>query len=111
MSKAESADSDAPAQLFAALGDPTRLALMEALSTGAQRSMAELGEGLDLTRQGVAKHLRVLEDAGLVESRRSGRERLYTMHQERVADANRYLERVSAQWDDSIGRLKRHLSE
>ena len=69
-----------PAPVFAALGDPTRLSLLAALSAGQERSIAGLaGEarraaGISLSRQAVAKHLAVLQKAGLVASRKVGRE-------------------------------------
>ena len=69
------------AALFAALGDPTRLSLVERLAgDGAPRSLGELSTGLPLTRQAVTKHLRVLEGAGLVTSSRAGRETRFALH-------------------------------
>src|SRR5690242_11921113 len=62
------------APIFAALGDATRLQIVTRLSDGQARSIARLTDGLGLTRQGVTKHLRVLQDAGLVSSIRVGRE-------------------------------------
>ena len=95
-----------PAPVFAALGDTTRLALVARLSDGQPRSIAQLTEGLDQTRQGVTKHLRVLEQAGLVASRRVGRESRFVVAPPRLAAARDYLARVSQQWDDALGRLK-----
>lgn len=98
---------DAAAPLFAALGDATRLALVAQLGDGRPRSLTALSAGLDITRQGVSKHLRVLEKARLVVRQRSGRESLYVLEPERLGEARAYLERVRAQWDDAAGRLKR----
>ncbi len=102
MSKVE----EAPAQLFAALGDATRLGLIGRLSDGAERSIAQLGEGLPISRQAVAKHLDVLLGAGLVRRTRSGREVLFTLEPEAIADARDWLAQVSSQWDETLGRLK-----
>jgi DNA-binding transcriptional ArsR family regulator len=94
------------AALFAALGDETRLTLMATLATGEQRSIAQLTGGTRLTRQAVTKHLRVLEQAGVVRCVRSGRERLYGFEPAPVKELEDYLRRVSDQWDQVLGRLK-----
>jgi DNA-binding transcriptional ArsR family regulator len=95
-----------PAPVFAALGDPTRLSLLAELSDGQTRSIARLGAGSKLTRQAIAKHLRVLEDAGLVSSVRVGRESRFAYRPEPVVQARSYLDAVSAQWDDALSRLR-----
>lgn len=95
-----------PAPVFAALGDPTRLALLARLSDGEPRSISALSEGSPLTRQALTKHLRVLEGAGLVGSERTGRETRFAYRPEPVRQARAYLDRVSAQWDGALGRLK-----
>ncbi len=83
--------STPPAALFAALGDTTRLALVERLSAGgAGQSISRLGAGLPMSRQAIRKHLSVLEDAGLVGARPSGREMLYALR------ANRSTRRAPA---------------
>lgn len=97
---------EAPAQLFAALGDATRLGLIGRLSEGTGRSITQLGDGLPISRQAVAKHLDVLLGAGLVRRTRSGREVLFTLEPEAIADARDWLAQVSSQWDETLGRLK-----
>jgi DNA-binding transcriptional ArsR family regulator len=62
-------------RVFKALADPTRRHLLDQLFERDGRTLGELEEGLEMTRFGVMKHLRVLEDAGLVVARRSGREK------------------------------------
>jgi DNA-binding transcriptional ArsR family regulator len=94
------------ASIFAALGDETRLTLVGKLSEGQPRSISQLTEGTKLTRQAVTKHLRVLEDAGLVHSVASGRENLFEFTPRPIEDAKSFLDRVSAQWDDRLARLK-----
>jgi DNA-binding transcriptional ArsR family regulator len=94
------------APVFAALGDETRLAIVAALSGGAPRSIAELTKGTDLTRQAVSKHLRVLEDAGIVASARSGRESRYQYRPQPVDEMRAYLDQVSRQWEEALLRLK-----
>jgi DNA-binding transcriptional ArsR family regulator len=94
------------APVFAALGDPTRLALIRTLSTGGRRSIAALSADTDLTRQAVTKHLHVLEAAGLVVSERVGRESRFAFEPASVEQARDYLDNVSAQWDQALARLK-----
>lgn len=95
-----------PAPVFAALGDTTRLELVSRLSDGQARSIAQLTGGLDLTRQAVTKHLRVLEMAGIVSSSRVGRESRFAYVPEPVEQLRSYLATVSEQWDDALSRLK-----
>lgn len=103
MLKAERAS---PAPLFAALGDRTRLKLLLRLSGGGTRSIASLSVGAGITRQAIAKHLRVLEEAGFVTSRREGRESRYALRPDAVRDARDFLDQVSAQWDETLERLR-----
>ena len=95
-----------PVPVLAALGDVTRLQLVSRLAEGEPLSIAELTGGLDLTRQGVTKHLRVLERAGIVNSIRVGRESRFSYVPEPVNYACSYLENVSKQWDDALSRLQ-----
>ena len=99
----------ATAVIFAALGDPTRLALVERLSRDGPASISLLADRFDLTRQGVTKHLYVLAGAGLVGGHRSGREHVWALNPARLADARRHLDLVARGWDDALARLKRHL--
>lgn len=97
------------AAVFAALGDDTRLMIVAKLKDGSDQSLSKLTHGASLTRQGVSRHLRVLEDARLVRSRRVGRETHYRLDVETLNRARDYLKRASEQWDDAIGRLAEHL--
>ena len=92
--------------VFAALGDTTRLELVARLSDGQPRSIIQLTDGLGLTRQGVTKHLRVLERAGIVTSSRVGRESLFSYAPEPINHARSYLDTVTEQWDAALSRLK-----
>ena len=64
-----------------------------------------------MRRQAVTKHLRVLQDVGLVESVRQGRESRFACRPEPLALARDYLDRVARQWDDALGRLKAFVEE
>jgi len=94
------------APIFAALGNETRLALVAKLSEGEPRSIAQLTEGTDLTRQAVTKHLRMLEGAHIVRSVRTGRESLFELDPAPIRAVREYADVVSQQWDDAIGRLQ-----
>ena len=100
-----------PAVVFAALGDSTRLELVARLSDGQQHSITQLAEGLHLTRQGVTKHLHVLEQAGMVSFKRIGRETRFSIKPEPLTEARDYLTRASAQWDEAIERLRASVEE
>ena len=97
-------EASARALVFAALGDQTRLALIGKLSTGPRQSISELAQGSMLTRQAITKHLRVLEDAGIVRSVRVGRENLFEFRPEPLEGLRSYLQRLSGQgkmrWPD-----------
>ena len=67
-------------RIFKALADPTRRSLLDRLHERDGRTLTELESGLEMTRFGVMKHLRVLEEANLVVSRRSGREKLHFLN-------------------------------
>ena len=96
----------AQAPVFAALGDETRLALVAKLCGGQARSIAQLTEGSRLTRQAITKHLRVLENVGILHSVRAGRENLFEFDPAPIAELREYLDFVSEQWDQALGRLK-----
>ncbi|MBN9664050.1 MAG: metalloregulator ArsR/SmtB family transcription factor [Acidobacteria bacterium] len=97
------------ALLFAALGDPTRLALLHRLSHDGSSSISALAERFVITRQGITKHLRVLEAAGLVDGRRQGRESVWAMNPDRLAEGQRCLDQIARGWDDALARLKSHI--
>jgi DNA-binding transcriptional ArsR family regulator len=100
-----------PAIVFSALGDPTRLALIARLSGGERRSIMQLTHGSRLTRQAIRKHLRVLENAGVVHSVQAGRESLFSLDLQPIVSAKEYLDFVSEQWDQALGRLRAFVEE
>lgn len=99
------------ATVFAALGDPTRLALVARLCDGSRRSIAQLSDGQPLTRQAISKHLRVLETARVVRSERAGRENLFVLNPQPIEGIRDYIELVSSQWDAALSRLKSFVEE
>jgi DNA-binding transcriptional ArsR family regulator len=93
--------------IFAALGDPVRLAIVARLCKDGPLPTIELKQGVPVSRQGITKHLRVLEDAGLVSSGRVGRDRQWRMQAQQLTAVRDYLNWISAQWDRRLERLKR----
>ncbi|PKL34268.1 MAG: transcriptional regulator [Spirochaetae bacterium HGW-Spirochaetae-10] len=100
------AKAQAFAAVFAALGDETRLSIVARLADGRPQSISTLTANTELTRQAVSRHLRVLEDVGLVQSKRSGRETLFEIDLRPFKDMNDYMNLVSSKWDQALGRLK-----
>jgi DNA-binding transcriptional ArsR family regulator len=101
----------APALLFAALGDETRLALVAKLRSGRPSSISELTVGSRVSRQAITKHLRVLQKVGLVHSVRAGRESLFELDPRPIGQMQHYLDQVSKQWDQALARLKVFVEE
>jgi DNA-binding transcriptional ArsR family regulator len=95
--------------VFAALADPTRRHLIEALATR-PASATRLAADLPISRQAVAKHLAGLRAADLVRAERSGRETLYSLDPEPLTDAAEWMARVGAEWDSRLAELSQHLS-
>ena len=94
------------APLFAALGDPVRLSLLSRLSGDGPLATCELQRNTGVSRQGITKHLQVLEQAGLVSSSRVGRDRQWRMQPQPLAAVRGCLEEISRQWDLRLARLK-----
>ena len=95
--------------VFAAVGDPTRLALLQRLAQAGPASISTLAEQFSITRQGVTKHLHVLESADVLDAGRQGRERVYAIRAARLVQAQQWLEIIASGWDDALGRLKAHV--
>jgi DNA-binding transcriptional ArsR family regulator len=93
--------------LWAAVADPTRRRVLDALLERGEANTTMLAEGLPVTRQAVAKHLVVLNRVGLVAGHRHGREVRYAIRPERLDEAAEAMARVAAQWDRRLGRIKR----
>ena len=98
------------APLFAALGDQTRLRMVERLCSDGPLSTVTLGAGSGITRQALTKHLEALADAGLVEGTRA-RPRVWRLKPRRLDEARAALDRISQQWDDALERLRAFVEE
>lgn len=92
--------------VFQALGDETRLSIVDKLCAESPQSISSLTEGTKVTRQAITKHLKVLEGAGIIRGVKRGRENLFVLEGGALAGPMKYMEAVSAQWDVSLARLK-----
>lgn len=94
-------------ELWSALGDPTRRRVLDLLLTDEARTVTALSQRLPVTRQAVAKHLAVLDRAGLVHARPAGREVRYAVDEAQLARAAAQLAAVGSAWDARLRRIKR----
>ena len=92
--------------ILAALGDESRLQIVTKLCNAGPQSISRLADGARISRQAVTKHLHALHKAGLVHSRRAGREHIWNLETSRIDEVRRYLEKISLQWDDALARLR-----
>lgn len=93
-------------QVLAALADPTRRRLLDVLGTRPGCSATSLADELPISRQAVVKHLTLLERAGLVTSRRDGREVLFTAAPEPLTTAASWMTTLAATWQERLDLLK-----
>jgi DNA-binding transcriptional ArsR family regulator len=98
-------------RLFAALADPTRRQVLDLLAARGEGSASALAADMPVSRPAVIKHLAVLDRAGLVESRRRGREVVYSVRSEPLESAARWMAAVAADWDARLAALKRLAEE
>jgi DNA-binding transcriptional ArsR family regulator len=94
------------APVFAALGEDVRLALVYRLCTHGPLSTPQLRDGAGITRQAVSKHLEILESAGVVRSRRVGRERVWEVDPTAFQSTQEWLKALSRGWNRAVARLK-----
>src|SRR5437870_3125276 len=97
------------ATVFAALGDETRLSVLKKLCNGQPLSISRLTADTHLSRQAVTKHLGVLTRAGVVRNVRVGRENLFALEPQPLAEVRDILDRISKEWDNALARLKAHV--
>lgn len=102
--------STRPAPIFAALGDPTRLQLVDRLGRRGPASISALTRGTAMSRQAVTKHLRVLADAGLVADTRQGREHVWALRAAPLREVAEWVEQYRAQWEERLDRLESYLA-
>jgi DNA-binding transcriptional ArsR family regulator len=98
-------------EIFAALADPTRWRVLTLLAERGEATATTLAGDLPVSRVAVIKHLGVLDRAGLVESRRQGREVRYTVRPEKLAATARQLNAIAGEWDARLAAIKRLAEE
>jgi DNA-binding transcriptional ArsR family regulator len=97
-------------EVFSALSDPTRRAVIRSLSEDGPSTVAELAGRLPVTRQAVTKHLEALEEAGLVASDARGRGARFGLTPRPMAEAMRWMADVGGEWDERLEALRTHLA-
>jgi DNA-binding transcriptional ArsR family regulator len=96
--------------VFKALADPTRRSLLDALFAEDGQTLTALEQRMPMTRFGVMKHLRVLEEAGLVVTRKRGREKLHFLNPVPIRLIHdRWVSKYAAPWADALAELKTQL--
>jgi DNA-binding transcriptional ArsR family regulator len=95
---------DAP--IFAALADPMRRKLLVNLAENSPKTVTQLAREYPITRQGILKHLHILQDAGLVDVHQQGREKRYTLTPEPLSELEQWIKELSLKWDERLLRLK-----
>ena len=93
--------------LWAAIADPSRRRVLDLLVQRGEASASRLAGQVPFSRQAVSKHLVVLEQAGLIDHRKEGREVLYRVDAERLDQATRAMADVARQWDRRLEAIKR----
>jgi DNA-binding transcriptional ArsR family regulator len=98
-------------EIFAALADPTRWRVLTLLAERGEATATTLAGDLPVSRVAVIKHVAVLDRAGLVQSRRAGREVRYTVRPEKLNATARRLDAIAGEWDARLGAIKRLAEE
>jgi len=97
--------------VFGALADPTRLAIVERLLREGERSVGEIAEPLPLTLPAISRHIRVLEEAGLLERRIDRQWRRYRVRAQAMQDLDKWMALYRAFWTASLDRLERMMEK
>jgi DNA-binding transcriptional ArsR family regulator len=97
-------------ELWSAIADPSRRRVLDLLVRGGEATASTLAPKVPFTRQAVAKHLAILENAGLVTRRKHGRDVLFRIDPDRLDDATRAMTQVASDWDQRLTMIK-HLAE
>ena len=97
--------------VFGALADPTRLAIVERLLAEGERSAGEIAAPFAMSKPAISKHLRVLEQAGLIERRIERQWRVCRVRPEAIRAVDEWIERYRAFWEASFDRLEKLLRQ
>jgi DNA-binding transcriptional ArsR family regulator len=99
------------ADVFAAIADPTRRALLRRLATDGEKNVSDLLEPFSISQPALSKHLRVLREAGLVLSRKEGRLRLYAIEARELRQVYDWVSEFEKFWDEKLDRLGTYLEK
>ena len=99
------------ADVFAAIGDPTRRALLLRLAGEGETSVTELLKPFAISQPAVSKHLRILREAGLVRSRKVGRQRLYEIEANTLRQVFDWVSHFEQYWDEKLDALGDYLDK
>jgi DNA-binding transcriptional ArsR family regulator len=99
------------AETFKALGDPVRLQIIERLSAGTAYTLSSVSNDLGITRQGVRKHLKVLEDANLISLQQAGRNINIQFKPKSLIEANSFIEQIERKWDERLLALRDYVEQ
>jgi DNA-binding transcriptional ArsR family regulator len=109
---ADHASESVAEAVFAALADPNRRAILAALAAGGPATATDLAATLPITRQGIAKHLALLADAGLVAAEAGERRRVrYRLQSGPMRVAQQFLAALARDWDGPLDALQSHLDQ
>jgi len=95
---------------FGALAHPIRRGILARLATG-ETTVAELAKPFKVSAPAISKHMRILEDAGLLSRRKLGREHHCKLEQKRMREAERWIEKQRAFWNERLDALERYIKE
>jgi DNA-binding transcriptional ArsR family regulator len=97
------------ADVYVAIADPTRRALLVRLAHDGEKNVTELLEPFSISQPAVSKHLRILREVGLVRSRKEGRLRLYTIRPRKLRQVYNWVSHFEKYWDEKLDALSEYL--
>jgi DNA-binding transcriptional ArsR family regulator len=93
-------------ELFRALGDPTRLEMVQRLSNGSSQTIGSVSNGLEISRQGARKHLQILADANIVTLHPKGRDTIVAIDLNTLDQAKKFISGLEKRWEQRLNALK-----
>ncbi|HBT72095.1 MAG TPA: transcriptional regulator [Lysinibacillus sp.] len=96
--------------VFQAIADPTRRNILQILAAS-DRPISNISEHFAISRTAVVKHLKILEQAELISAEKKGREKIYTLHSERLQEIEDWLQYFHLFWDNKLVQLQRMVEE
>ena len=100
-----------PADVYAAIVDPTRRALLLRLAKEGEKNATELLEPFSISQPAISKHLRVLREAGLIRSRKEGRLRIYEVEADELRQVYDWVSHFEKYWDEKLDALGDYLNQ